>query len=239
MHLIYTDDSWDEQICVFSALAIPVDQWRAAFQAIRDFRRQLKRTYGIFVYKELHAWKFVSGRGRISDRVVTKSQRCGIFLQALQLTASLPGARLFNGCFPRGQSERGFERLVNRINRTLEAWGSYAILISDKGKEIAYTRLLRRMNVFNPIPSAYGVWLDTGEKFRNIPITRIIEDPFFKDSSQSYFIQLVDFAAYALLRRERPLPSKSRYGLDTAFALLQPIFVTEANRRDPEGIVRP
>ena len=141
--------------------------------------------------------------------------------------------------FPNQTKVRAFERMVNRVNRTLESWGSYAVLISDKGNEIAYTRLLRRMNVFNPIPSAFGVWADTGDRFRNIPITRIIEDPFFKDSRQSYFLQLVDFAAYSLLRRERPLASKNKYGLNTAFPILQPILVIEANRRDPEGVIRP
>ena len=64
MHLIYVDDSRDTELCVFSALAVPVDQWRGAFQQVREFRRQLRRTYGIYVYKELHAWKFVSGRAK-------------------------------------------------------------------------------------------------------------------------------------------------------------------------------
>jgi hypothetical protein len=95
------------------------------------------------------------------------------------------------------------------------------------------------MRVYNPIPSAFGTWLDTGQSYKNIPLTRIIEDPFFKDSEQSYFIQLADFCAYALLRRERPVPSKSRYGLDKAFDLLKPILVTEATRKDPDGIIRP
>ncbi|WP_456332469.1 DUF3800 domain-containing protein [Fervidibacter sacchari] len=60
-----------------------------------------------------------------------------------------------------------------------------------------------------------------------------------KDSRQSYFIQLVDFCAYALLRRERPIPSKTKYGLDKAFNLLSPILVREANKDDPDGIIRP
>ena len=155
------------------------------------------------------------------------------------MVARLPGVRLFNACFPHKQDERAFERLLNRIERTLQASDSHAILISDKGKEAAYTRLARRMQVYNPIPSAYGTWLDTGQSYKNIPITRIIEDPFFKDSAQSYFIQLVDFCAYALLRRERPVASKTRYGLDKAFDLLKPILATEATRKDPDGIIRP
>jgi len=239
MHLMYIDDSKDEQICVFSALAVPIDQWHTAFRQIRDFRRSLRKAYGIYVYKELHAWKFVSGRGRPSDRVVTKGQRAAIFIDTLKLLAALPGVRLFNAVFPRKQDERAFEWMLNRINRTLRAWGSHAVLVCDQGKEIAYTRMVRRMYVYNPIPSQFGHWLGTDQSWKNIPLDRIVEDPFFKDSAQSYYIQLVDFAAYALLRRERPVASKTHYGLDKAFELLSPILVREATRKDPDGIIRP
>ena len=239
MHLIYIDDSRDEQICVFSALAIAADQWLDAFRQVRQFRHDLKKGDGIYVHAELHAWKFVSGRGRISDCVVTKGRRCQIFKEALQMVTSLPGARLFNAVFSAKQDERAFERLLNRINRTMLTWDSRAILICDEGKEIAYTRLARKMHVYNPIPSKHGVWKETGTVMKNIPIERIIEDPFFKKSSQSYFIQLTDFCAYALLRRERPIPAKTKYGLDKAFQQVAPILVKEASTRDPEGIIRP
>jgi hypothetical protein len=239
MHIIYIDDSGDEALFILSALAVPVDVWQDAFAKVRDFRRSLKRSNGIYVHAELHAWKFVSGRGNISSAVVPKGRRCQIFKEALKLVASLPNARLFNAVFPRGEDERAFERLLNRINRTLESWGSRAVLVCDEGKEIPYTRLSRKMHVYNPIPSKYGVWLDDGAISRNIPIERIIEDPFFKRSGQSYFIQLVDFCAYSLLRRERPLASKSRYGLDRAFNLLSSCLVTEASAKDPEGIIHP
>ncbi|MCR4404518.1 MAG: hypothetical protein NUW06_04475 [Candidatus Acetothermia bacterium] len=109
MHLIYMDDSRDEQLCAFSALAVPADQWQEAFAQVRAFRRGLKRSDGIYVYKELHAWKFVSGRGKISDRVVPKGRRCEIFKQALQMVASLPGSRLFNAVFPAKQDTWAFE----------------------------------------------------------------------------------------------------------------------------------
>lgn len=239
MHLIYIDDSRDEQLCVFSALAIPVAEWHQAFEQVRDFRRAIKTAYGIFVYKELHAWKFVSGRGRISNRIVTKGQRCAIFKDALSMTAQLPGARVFNAVFPKAADETAFEWLLNRIDRAMQAWDSHALLVCDEGKETIYTRLVRRMYVYNPIPSQFGHWTGTGQSWKNIPLSRIVEDPFFKDSQQSYFIQLADFAAYALLRQENQLPSKNRYGLHEAFDELEPILVTEATRKDPRGIIRP
>ena len=194
---------------------------------------------GIYVHAEFHAWKFVSGRGRLAPNVVTKFRRSEIFKETLRIITQLPGAQLFNACFSAGQEALAFERLLNRINRTMDAWDSHAIIICDEGEESTYTRLTRRMGVYNPIPSAFGVWQDTGELTRNIPTDRILEDPFFKRSERSYFIQLVDFVAYALLRREAPIPSKTKYGLDQAFNLLRPILFLAATRRDPEGILRP
>ena len=67
----------------------------------------------------------------------------------------------------------------------------------------------------------------------------MIEDPFFKDSKQSYFTQIADMCCFSLLRRELPIESRSRYGVDKAFDTLAPILCKEASGRDPEGILRP
>ncbi|HUJ09560.1 MAG TPA: hypothetical protein VL171_05990 [Verrucomicrobiae bacterium] len=101
MHLIYIEDSGDEQLAIFSALAIPVEQWRDCFTRIKEFRRNLKQAYGIYVYKELHAWKFVSGRGQIADRVVTKSQRAATHTHTENLLfafiLTFPSSRIITG----------------------------------------------------------------------------------------------------------------------------------------------
>lgn len=211
MYLIYIDDSADEKLSVFSALTIRADKWNFYFEKVKKFRHDLKTSDGIFVDTELHAWKFVSGRGRIADDVVAKGRRCEIFKQTLQMVTMLPEARLFNTVFPAKASEPAYAALLQGINQTLQLWNSYAILICDEGKERIYTRLVRRLRTSRVID-------------------RILEDPFFKQSHQSYFIQLSDFCAYALLRQERPVESKTRYGLDRAFNLLNPIS---------EGIIRP
>ena len=213
MHLIYIDDSGDEEICVFSALTIRVNRWNSCLNTLKEFRRDLQVSDNISVYKEFHAWKFVSGRGRIADGVVTKWRRCQIFKQTLQLITMLPEVSLFNTVFPTKANELAYEALLIGVNRMMQRSDSYAILICDEGKETIYTKLVRRM-----------------QKSENGAIDRIIEDPFFKQSDQSYFMQLSDFCAYALLRQEHPITSKTKYGLDQAFNLLDPIS---------EGIIRP
>ena len=75
---------------------------------------------------------------------------------------------------------------------------------------------------------------------KNIPLQRVIEDPIFKKSHQSYFIQLADAVAYALLKREVP-PTRHvrRYGIDGMFEkCLSGVCYKKASYGDPLGIVR-
>lgn len=239
MHFVYIDESYDDKVLVFSAVVVAEEDWADVFAALRDYRRGLKRDFGIYIHKELHARHFVSGRGRIADRIVFKGTRCRIFMDTLDFYASLP-IRVFNTAFPPYDKVRAFERLLNRINRTMkpDAMNSRALLICDEGNEGEFTKLVRKMSVHNPIPSMYGTW-ESGQPWQNIPLDRIIEDPFFKDSKRSYFLQAADFVAYSLLRQENPLPSKNRYGLDAAFDRLEPVLFTSATRYDSRGILRP
>lgn len=235
MRLIYIDDSKDQSTSCFSALSIADRDWNPAFDDIKSFRRSLKTSDGILLRKELHATDFVAGRGRISDRIVTKYRRSQIFAEALGFVARLPGIQIFNACVKKSDEDRAFEWLLNRINTNLSKSGEFGIIFCDEGKD--YTKLLRKMRVYNPIPSGFGRW-PGGQSSRNIAIDRILEDIVYKDSASSYFIQLADFCAFALLRREAPLESRTKYGIDKAFDLLKPVLVTQANRRDPDGIVR-
>lgn len=88
MHFIYIDDSGNENITLFVALAIKEENWQAAFQKIKKFRHSLKSKHGIPLYKELLAWKLVSGRGKISNTVINKTERVQIFNSILDATAS-------------------------------------------------------------------------------------------------------------------------------------------------------
>ena len=90
---------------------------------------------------------------------------------------------------------------------------------------------LRKMRVYNPIPSHFGPYYDS-------PIKNIIEDAFNRDSKHSYFIQTVDVIAQILYRREYPKSSLKKYNLDKYFDKLEPILLKEAAKNDEFGVVR-
>jgi hypothetical protein len=136
---------------------------------------------------------------------------------------------------PTGISPEFAEQIDTRLN----IYRPRAFILADEGREREITTAIRKMRVFNPIPSRYGEWA-SGARTQNIPTVRIIEDPVFKQSHRSYFLQLADFVAFALLKREvSPTPAVKKYGIHEMFdEALAGICFRKASPRDPLGIVR-
>ncbi|MGD9658327.1 MAG: DUF3800 domain-containing protein [Methylocystis sp.] len=239
MWVVYLDESKeDNSFFVYTALITGSSVWNEAFKEIKRFRAHLKNEHGIYKNKELHAWKFAAGKGAISSMVLSKQQRSEIFSETLSFIAA--NQRYFRVISSVNRNEAdAFDRLVNRINRTARRFNKHVMFICDEGQQIAFTRRIRKMRIHNPISSKYSAWED-GKRTKNITIDNIIEDPFFKNSEESYFIQLADFCAYALLRMERPIASRTALGYDKKYQLLSPILILACNQRDPRklGIIR-
>ena len=220
---------------------------------VRDCRRDLRKRYGLYIKQEIHARDLLAGRGQIGSRRISDTERAEIFRALLCTTAKLPHAWVFNVCLDVPNhidvQIEAWERLLNRIERTmLEAdrrWISAlrlyrprAMIFSDEGKEDQITKAFRKMHVFNPIPSSFGSWGASPTK--NIPLEHIVEEPIFKKSHQSFLVQMADCVAFALLKKETPLPAKTaKNGVPSFFEkCLSSVCFKAASRNDPLGIVR-
>jgi len=235
MHFVYIDDSGDDAIACFSALIIPADQWRSLLDHLLSARQQMNESDGIYMKAEMHATDWNGGKGRIARHPVPKARRAQLFDFFLSSVASLPSAQLINAAVPKAEKDRAFEWLLMRIQNNMRIAGSRCVIFCDEGK--SYDAIRRRMGVFNYIPSKYGEW-DEGGTSKNIPADRLLEDLVYRKSERSIFVQAADACAYALLRRERPLPSKTALGLDQSFYILERIMVKQAFGKDEYGIIR-
>lgn len=92
----------------------------------------------------------------------------------------------------------------------------------------------KRMRRFNPIPNQQA----HGPGYRNIRIGNLVEDPYFKDSRDSYFVQTADLAAFLLYQKFAPSSYIKRKHAQTYFNRLRPVLCTVASTLDPDGIVR-
>jgi len=165
------------------------------------------------------------------DRLLNRIERTMLEQEnvELPLRRKLASSALFS------MSSEEHEKIAERLN----IYRARATVIADEGRELEITKALRKMHVHNYIPSQFGGW-PGGKLAKNITTDRIIEDPVFKPSERSYFIQLADCVAFALLKREVwPTPKIKRYGIDKMFdQTIASVCFIKASPRDSLGIVR-
>jgi hypothetical protein len=138
---------------------------------------------------------------------------------------------------------KAWETLFQRIENTI-SYGNFprnkkdqnGIVITDATSGNKLTRLVRRMAVYNPVPnmsSIYGV----GTGSRNLPISKIVEDPHGKDSKDTLPIQACDVCAYFLLQMFSPNSYIKRQHASKYYERLSPVLNRRASKAHPLGIV--
>lgn len=128
---------------------------------------------------------------------------------------------------------------ADKISQRLNDFQTRAVIFADEGREREITSAMRKMHIINYIPSKFGDW-GLGNYTKNIQTAHLIEDPIFKKSERSYFIQLADCVAFGLLKREvAATPNVARYGIDKMFEdALSGVCYRKCSPNDPLGIVR-
>jgi len=230
--LIYVDESADETHYAFGTFIVPIDRWSEVLIKINNFREYLFKEYNIAKESELHATKFTIGKG--SNRISNNEKRMIAFQDIYKFIASLDMCYSINGISSnKKKCNTLFEYIANRINTFCEKMNAYAIIICDErdGKELV--KRIRDLRNTNHVNSQYT------KSTYNKPLSRIIDDPLFKNSKQSLFIQKADFIAYSLLRSEKPIERQDNR-VKECFSILEPILVKEASKNDIRklGIVR-
>jgi hypothetical protein len=235
MYLIYIDESYDKTHFVYSAIFIDAFAWNTYFDHVLKWRKEWFEKYQIPLDFELHATDFVGDRGEFPLNR-NKLFRSTLFHEAIGRIELIDNIKIINAITQEKKKHiRLFEYMLNRINRTLETLNAYGVLICDEGNENTLTSMVRKMKKENHIPSQVDL-----DKVRNIPLERIIEDPLFKTSKSSYFIQLADFLAFSLLRNEKPLENSTLDFVRSAFEQLDNSLVKVAFKNDhrKKGIIR-
>jgi hypothetical protein len=235
MYLVYIDESYDTGFFAYSAVFVPAFDWYKVFNKVTKWREYLFKTYSIELEYELHSTKFIRGEGQPHNNR-DKKFRAILFNDFFKTFESIIGVLVINGITVKENRNKLFEYTLNRIDTCLFRNNAYGILICDEGNEGNLISIQRQMRKSNYIPSK----INCGETI-NSPLSRIIEDPLFKTSNSSYFIQIADMIAFGLLRNEHPVEKSTLPEVANAFDNLDKILVKEASSKDykKKGIIRP
>lgn len=254
MFLMYVDESGDcgradspTDYFALTGLVIHELRWRPYLDQLIDFRRRMRDKFGLRLREEIHAPAMISRPGDLVR--IPRNDRLTIlraFTEELAQMAELNVINVLVDKRAKAESYDPFEAawtaLIQRFENTIQHHNFHGpanpdergMIFADHTDDKKLAELLRRMRRYNPIPNRR----DIGEGYRNITLANIIEDPSYRDSAVSYFVQAADLCAFLLYQYVCPnayIKKKSGHGY---FPRLEPVLCRVASPGDPHGIVR-
>jgi hypothetical protein len=249
---MYVDESGDSGLnqspvnyFVLSGLIIHELRWKILLEELIEFRRFLKSSKGLKLREELHASDMINKPGELVR--IMRNDRVDILKKCISWISTHEDLNIINVVVDkRNKSEDVFElawkALIQRFENTIrnrnfsgpQNADDKGMLLPDKTDNKKLQMILRKMRRFNVIPNNQVLF---GGGTRNLTVEFIVEDPFFKDSGHSYYIQMTDVIAYFVRQLYEPNAYMKKKGAHKYFYKLDPVLCKFASRSHPYGIV--
>jgi hypothetical protein len=259
MYLMYVDESGDTGLSgsptsyfALSGLVVHESQWRTFINQLIAFRKTLRSVYALPIRTEIHAAEFINHRIKaVGGTDIKRQDRLAILRNTIDELAKMPYLSVTSVIVdkttkasrspPYDAFDAAWSTLFQRFENTMTHGNfpggfsrSHGMVVTDATAGTKLLRMVRRMAVFNYVPHhpSFG----TGS--RNIPIVRIIEDPYGKDSAEALPIQMADVAVYFLHQKFKPNGYVRKQSAQHYYDRLAPVLNRLASRNNPLGIVQ-
>lgn len=250
MYLMYVDESGDSGLAgsptayfALSGIVVHERRWRQFIEALIAFKKKMRAVYGLPIRAEIHASEYLNSRVHNLEKHV----RLAILRNAIDELAKTPDVSITNVIVSKvgkppdydvfGAAWRSlFQRFENTLiysNFPGAFRDDFGVVFTDATAGRNLQQIMRKMAAYNPIPNDPRY----GGGYRNLPITKVIEDPHGKDSSEALAIQMADVCAYFLHQRYKPNSYIKRKRAQLYFDRLGPVLNTNASRSHALGIV--
>ncbi|MDO8295294.1 MAG: DUF3800 domain-containing protein [Caulobacter sp.] len=251
MYIMYVDESGDSGLInsptryfALSGIIVHESRWRDLHDHLLAFRKTLKGVYGLPVRTEIHSSEYVRSPPAPG---ISKNQRLSILRNQLDELAKIDFISITNVMVDKtGKAadydvfDNAWRALLQRFDNTI-GYGNFpgghkadkGLVITDNTEGEKLRRLIRRIGAYNPVPNQQHA----GPGYRDIPMVRIVEDAFGKDSRDSYMIQAADVCAYFLLQKHAPCAYIKKRGAVHYLNRLDSILNKRASQFNGFGIV--
>lgn len=253
MFFMYVDESGDTGIVgsptpyfVLSGVVIHELRWQEYLEQLIAFRRRMKGKFGLLLREEIHAANFLNRPGAAAR--IRRNDRLAIIRHFADEVAALADINVINIVVNKiGKPaaydvvENAWRALVQRFSNTMSHRNlrgpanpdERGLILPDMSDVKRITAVIRRMRRFNPVPNQPHF----GPGYRNLLVANLSEDPFFKDSCHSYYLQAADLAAFLLYQRLKPSAYARLKSVTKYFSRISAVLCRVASSNDPDGIV--
>jgi hypothetical protein len=258
LYLMYVDESGDSGLknspsshFVLTGLVVHELRWRPYLDQLIAFRQRMKHFYKLRLRDEIHAANLITRPGVLIS--IPRQERLAIIRHFADELASMTDLNIINVVVDKSRHigtdydvfGMAWRVLIQRFENTMSHRNfagpanpdERGMLFPDHTDDKKLTKLLRQMRRWNPTPHDSGFSATYGSGYRNLALSNLVEDPNFRNSEHSYFIQATDLAAFLLYQSIVPNMYMRKKGARSYFSRLDPILCKVASRSDPQGVV--
>lgn len=237
---MYVDESGDTghnnsqaQYFVLSGIVLHEDSWLNMLSDLVDFRRYLRRRYGLGMREEIHAAEWLNRNPNLRAKI-PKYDRLDILKKCLKWLNQRDDISIYSvRCDKHANLNKDiftytwsvfiqeFEDAIVSGNFQGNHINEKGIVISDNTQGQKLANLLREMRQHNFIPDMKASY----------NISAVIEDPIMRDSSDSYFHQMVDIVAFFARMYYEPNRYTRRKGARTYYNFLGAVINSDILRK--------
>lgn len=251
MYIMYVDESGDSGLqnsptthFALSGIAVHESRWRDLLNHLLAFRKTMRAVHGLPVRTEIHASEYIRSPPAPG---IGKNQRLTILRNQLDELAKIDYIAVTNVIVSKAGKPANYDvfdnawrALFQRFDNTI-GYGNFpgghkadkGLVVTDNTEGEKLRRLVRKIGVYNPVPNQ----AHAGPGYRDMPMVRIVEDAFGKDSRDSYMIQAADVCAYFLLQKYAPCSFIKKKGASHYLNRLDPVLNKRASHTNGFGIV--
>lgn len=254
MYLMYVDESGDigmkaspTQYFVLSGVVVHELRWQPYLDQLIQFRRRMQDAFSLRLREEIHAAAFISKPGPLVR--IQRNDRLAIIRFFANELASMQYLNIINVVVNKAGKPQDYDVFANAWRALLQRFENTidnrnfpdrvnaierGIIFPDTTDVKKLTQLFRQMRRYNPVPNQPSF----GSGYRNLQVSHLIEDPNFRESQNSYFIQAADLAAFLVYQKFCPSSYIQKRNAQNYFDRLAPILCKFASKARPnDGIV--
>jgi len=248
MYFCYVDESGDagrhdpanpektgSRYFILTGVIIAMNQWKMSLDIIKNFRKQLVKDALLNYDLEFHCSEIADQRAAGYTQL-SQAQRWELIRRFAatiggQLTCHIIAVvidKTASSTDPSTYLTSSITAVYRAYDEFLQQQGTNGIVLFDRANEKHATTHVRRLMQTG----------DTGNYIEGIHIRRVIEDPIYRVSNVSMFIQAADAVAFTLKEKEFPISARKKFNADRIFANLLQERCLASSLAGEDGLIR-
>jgi hypothetical protein len=248
MYFCYADESGDagkfdpasaktgSPYFIYTAIIVRDIQWKQALNILKSFRRRISNDGFLDYDKEFHCAEMIDVHKNMVYASISVPDRWKLIEEFSHTIGVLTDFQIIAVVLDKKKSKLDSSDYITEIvtkiyqafNHFLNNKREHGIVFFDRANEQKITTHVRKLLGTGVSDQSSGVE----------PIRWVLEDPFYKVSKDSFFVQSADVTAYTFKEQEFPQSSRKKFDADLIFRrkFATKCYVSHVSGED--GIIR-